>query len=50
MLGYDPAPIFIAPDHPNFGALKLTPWRIGVVTQSPPLARVWRDEPDAGTS
>ena len=43
-LGYDPAPFFIAPDHPNFGVLKLTPWRIAVVTQSPPLALVWRNK------
>ena len=42
-LGYDPAPFFIAPHHPNFGVLKLTPWRIAVVTQSPPLALVWRN-------
>jgi hypothetical protein len=45
-LGYDPTPVFIAPDHPNFGVLKLTPWRIAVVTQSPPLALVWRGERD----
>jgi hypothetical protein len=44
-LGYDPAPFFIAPDHPNFGVLKLTPWRVAIVTQSPPLALVWRNEP-----
>jgi hypothetical protein len=44
-LGYDPAPFFVAPDHPNFGVLRLTPWRIGVVTQSPPHALVWRSEP-----
>lgn len=42
-LGYDPAPFFIAPFHPNFGVLKLTPWRIAVITQSPPLAFVWRN-------
>lgn len=27
-IGYDPAPIFESPDHPNFGVLKFTPWRI----------------------
>jgi hypothetical protein len=27
-LGYDPAPLFGAVDHPNFGVLKLTPWRV----------------------
>jgi hypothetical protein len=43
-LGYDPAPFFIAPDHPNFGLLRLQPWRIAVVTQSPPLALVWRND------
>lgn len=31
-LGYDPAPIFINVDHENFGVLKLTPWRIDLVT------------------
>jgi len=29
-LGYDPAPIFTSPDHPNFGMLKLIPWRVEV--------------------
>jgi general stress protein 26 len=27
-LGYDPAPIFHSVDHPDFGLLKLTPWRV----------------------
>jgi hypothetical protein len=27
-LGYDPAPIFHSIDHPKFGILQLTPWRI----------------------
>ena len=27
-LGYDPTPIFHAVDHPDYGVLKLTPWRI----------------------
>jgi hypothetical protein len=27
-LGYDPTPIFQSVDHPNYGVLKLTPWRI----------------------
>jgi general stress protein 26 len=31
-VGYDPAPDFISPDHENFGVLKLTPWRIALVT------------------
>jgi general stress protein 26 len=40
-LGYDLTPVFTAPDHPNFGVLLLTPWRIGVVTESPYSALVW---------
>jgi hypothetical protein len=31
-LGYDPAPIFVSADHENFGVLKLTPWRIDLVS------------------
>ncbi len=31
-LGYDPAPDFISYDHENFGLLKLTPWRIDLVS------------------
>jgi general stress protein 26 len=27
-LGYDPTPIFKSPDDPDFGVLRLTPWRI----------------------
>jgi general stress protein 26 len=27
-LGYDPAPIFHSVEHPDFGLLKLTPWRV----------------------
>jgi general stress protein 26 len=27
-LGFDPAPIYHGADHPDFGLLKLTPWRI----------------------
>ncbi|HEX6290279.1 MAG TPA: pyridoxamine 5'-phosphate oxidase family protein [Herpetosiphonaceae bacterium] len=27
-LGYDPAPIFKSVDHPDYGVLKLRPWRI----------------------
>lgn len=41
-LGYDPASIFISPDHPRFGVLKLTPWRIQVETNPPGLKQVWR--------
>jgi hypothetical protein len=31
-LGYDPASEFISVDHENFGLLKLTPWRIDLVS------------------
>jgi hypothetical protein len=45
-LGYDPAPDFISPDHANFGLLKLTPWRIAVVTFPAPShqegQKIWR--------
>jgi hypothetical protein len=42
-LGYDPAPIFISPDHENFGILKLTPWRIELATP-PEHRKVWRSK------
>ncbi|MFN8377771.1 MAG: pyridoxamine 5'-phosphate oxidase family protein [Anaerolineae bacterium] len=41
-LGYDPASIFVSPDHPRFGVLKLTPWRIQVETNPPGLKQFWR--------
>lgn len=45
-LGYDPAHDFISPDHENFGLLKLTPWRIDMVSFPAPSfeegTRVWR--------
>jgi hypothetical protein len=31
-VGYDPVPDFISPDHENFGVMKLTPWRIALVS------------------
>jgi general stress protein 26 len=31
-LGFDPALDFVSPDHEKFGLLKLTPWRIALVT------------------
>jgi general stress protein 26 len=44
-LGYDPALTFISPDHENFGLLKLTPWRIDLVTFPAPSmdegTKVW---------
>jgi general stress protein 26 len=47
-LGYDPALTFVAPDHENFGLLKLTPWRIDLVTFPAPSfeegTRVWRSD------
>jgi general stress protein 26 len=42
-LGYDPAPIFHSADHPDFGVLKLTPWRIEVASV-PVESRVWHRE------
>jgi hypothetical protein len=51
-LGYDPAHDFIRPDHENFGLLKLTPWRIALVTFPAPSheegQRIWRQEVGAG--
>ncbi|MEP7288523.1 MAG: pyridoxamine 5'-phosphate oxidase family protein [Chloroflexota bacterium] len=32
-LGFDPALFYERVDHPNFGLLKLTPWRIEIATQ-----------------
>ena len=40
-LGYDPAPFFHSPDHPAFGLLKLTPWRIELYDQGR-MQRVWQ--------
>jgi uncharacterized pyridoxamine 5'-phosphate oxidase family protein len=45
-LGYDPAETFVSVDHANFGRLKLTPWRIDLVSFPAPSfeegTRVWR--------
>jgi len=45
-VGYDPALDFIRPDHENFGLLRLTPWRIAIVTFPAPShaegQRIWR--------
>jgi hypothetical protein len=45
-LGYDPAIDFIRYDHENFGVLKLTPWRVALVTFPAPShaegQRIWR--------
>jgi general stress protein 26 len=40
-LGYDPAPIYERPDHPNFGLLKLQPWRLELYN-FPAAGLVWR--------
>jgi hypothetical protein len=44
-LGFDPAQDFIRPEHDNFGLLKLTPWRIDLVSFPAPSfeegTRVW---------
>jgi general stress protein 26 len=40
-LGFDPTPIYGAPDDPRFGVLKLTPWRIQV-TDPPAYHRIWQ--------
>jgi hypothetical protein len=40
-LGYDPASVFGSLDNPDFGLLKLTPWRLEV-TNWPVGTRVWR--------
>jgi hypothetical protein len=47
-VGFDPTPDFESPANPNFGVLRLSPWRIVLVTF--PAAsyragqRVWRDK------
>ena len=51
-LGYDPALTFVSYDHPNFGLLKLTPWRIDLVSFPAPSfeegTRIWRNPLTAG--
>ncbi len=39
-LGFDPAPIYKSVDHPDAGLLRLTPWRIELM--SPTERRVWQ--------
>jgi hypothetical protein len=41
--GYDPAPIFQSVDHPSFGVLKVTPWRIEL-SEFPTNTRIWRSK------
>jgi hypothetical protein len=43
-VGYDPAPSFQSFDHPDFGVLRLSPWRV-TVADSPARHRVWRGQP-----
>ena len=39
-LGFDPAPIYVSVDHPDFAVLRLIPWRIELV--NPPAEHlVW---------
>ena len=40
-MGFDPAPIYERVDHPKFGVLKLTPWRIELYS-FPAASQVWR--------
>lgn len=42
-LGYDPGLIFGSMDNPDYGVLKLTPWRIEVAT-FPVESRIWYKE------
>lgn len=47
-LGYDPASTFGNCNHPDFGVLKLTPWRIALVSFPAPSheegQRIWRSQ------
>ena len=45
-LGYDPAPMFHAIEHPDYGVLRLTPWRIELSNASGVGERriVWHNE------
>lgn len=46
-MGYDPKSTFISYDHENFGLLKLTPWRIALISFPSPShyegERIWRN-------
>lgn len=42
-IGFDPAPMFVAPDHENFGLLRIDPWKITLATLGgDPWQVVWR--------
>lgn len=47
-VGYDPAHDFVAPDSDHWGILRLTPWRIDLVSFPAPSfkegTRIWRQE------
>ncbi|HVL26418.1 MAG TPA: pyridoxamine 5'-phosphate oxidase family protein [Thermomicrobiales bacterium] len=46
-LGYDPAVSFIAPDHENFGVLRIDPWKITLATLAgDPWQKIWRAKKD----
>jgi len=47
-VGYDPSPVFISADHPNFGLLKLTPWRVNLANQiAAPYYIIWHNSDEA---
>ena len=52
-LGHDPTADFVHPDHESFGLLRLTPWRIVLVTFPAPSLdagqRVWRSSGASGS-
>ena len=49
-LGYDPALTFIAPDHENFGVLRIDPWKIILATLAgDPWQKIWRAGRDTST-
>jgi uncharacterized pyridoxamine 5'-phosphate oxidase family protein len=46
-LGYDPEPMFVAPDHENTGLLRIEPWKITLATLAgDPWQQVWRRKKD----
>jgi uncharacterized pyridoxamine 5'-phosphate oxidase family protein len=48
-LGYDPAPMFVAPDHDNFGLLRLEPRKISLATPGgDPWMMVWKRDDERG--
>jgi general stress protein 26 len=40
-MGFDPTPIYEHVDHPKFGVLKLTPWRLELYS-FPAASKIWR--------